>query len=842
MKRLPCCLIVLAMLVNFAGHAAELYVAPNGADTNSGSKEKPLATIAMAVRKARELRRLKDPSVTGGIHIILRGGIYRLDEPLFIRPEDAGTADSPTFIEAAPGEQPVLSGGIPITNWSRPKQNIAGLPSIAQGKVWVATIPLIGGRPTEFRQLWINEVKAIRARDRNGDSMSRILSWNRQTEECWIPTPAVRDLQKLSSAEMFIHQWWAIAILRIKSFDVHGDSTQLSFYQPESRVQSQHPWPAPWISKETGNSAFYLSNALQFLDEPGEWYLDVPERKLYYWPRKDEDLNKAVVTVPVLETLVRVEGTTDRPVSYFYFNNISFQHTGWLLPSQQGLVPHQAGMYMLEAYKLKTPGTPDKQTLENQAWVGRPAAAVSVAFSGHTGFSACRFEHLASTGLDYGKGTYDGVIKGNLFRDIGGSGILAGVFSDEAVEVHLPYNPKDERELCRDIDISNNLVTDATNEDWGCVGIGAGYVRDVTIAHNDISHVNYTGIMVGWGWTKTANVMRNNKVIANKIHHYGRNLYDVAGIYTLSAQPGTLISENYIDSIYKAPYAHLPTHWFYIYTDEGSSGMTVKNNWTPTPKYLQNANGPGNLWDNNGPQAGENRKRNAGLQPPYQHLLDQRSQIHPGWPINRELPVVLEIIADTIDVKRLQMILLQNKVGPQSLYRWHDHYVVFDKLQDVSVLRSRIQAAFPAAVVKTYYEPFYEFNRTYCDHKQVAGQWDHILLTANLVADTTLQREYMDYHATQFEKWPEVSRGFCNADFQQLLVYRNGRQLMLVISIPKGESLDRLNPKTTENNPRVDEWNARMKKYQEGIPGTAKGESWVFLQPVPYSSPSNDKP
>jgi L-rhamnose mutarotase len=100
------------------------------------------------------------------------------------------------------------------------------------------------------------------------------------------------------------------------------------------------------------------------------------------------------------------------------------------------------------------------------------------------------------------------------------------------------------------------------------------------------------------------------------------------------------------------------------------------------------------------------------------------------------------------------------------------------------------------------------------------------------VKDPKLQQEYLNYHATQFQKWPEVSKGFCNANFQQLLVFKNGRQLMLVISIPKGESLDKLNPKTTENNPRVNEWNKLMKKYQEGIPGTKPGEVWVFFKPL----------
>jgi L-rhamnose mutarotase len=100
------------------------------------------------------------------------------------------------------------------------------------------------------------------------------------------------------------------------------------------------------------------------------------------------------------------------------------------------------------------------------------------------------------------------------------------------------------------------------------------------------------------------------------------------------------------------------------------------------------------------------------------------------------------------------------------------------------------------------------------------------------VKDPKLQQEYLNYHATQFKKWPEVANGFCNADFQQLLVFKNGRQLLLVISIPKGKSLDELNPKTTENNPRVDEWNKLMAKYQEGIPGTKPGEVWVFFSPL----------
>jgi hypothetical protein len=607
---LMCCLYLQLL----PAHAASIYVAVNGNDAYAGTLAQPKATLSAALRQARELRRLRDPAIKGGIHIIIKGGVYTLYEPVFIRPEDAGTDDSPTIIEAAAGERPVFSGGIRITGWK---------PMNAQGNIWVADIPATGTALLNFRQLWVNNVKAIRAKDMSGNSMRRILSWNHKEGSCWIPSTAIRGLEKAPGLEMFIHQWWAIANLRIKNMQVAGDSTLLTFHQPESKIQSEHPWPAPWISNASGNSAFLLTNALPLLDEPGEWYLDVKAQQLYYWPRPQEDLSVASVTAPVLESLIVIQGDIDHPVSHIQFKGIGFQHTSWLRPSLKGHVPLQAGLYMLDAYKLDIPGTPDKKALENQAWVGRPPAAADVTYATHISFDACRFEHLASTGLDYRIGCHSDTVNGSLFKDIGGTGIQLGAYSDEATEAHLPYNPVDKRVVCSNILVANNLVTDVTNEDWGTLGISAGYVSDVRITHNDISEVSYTGISVGWGWTRTINVMHNNRIIANKIHHYARHMYDVAGIYTLSAQPGSEISYNYIDSIYKAPYAHIPEHWFYLYTDEGTAYYTVKNNWCPAQKFLQNANGPNNVWENNGPQVADSIRFSAGLEAPYHHLLNQ---------------------------------------------------------------------------------------------------------------------------------------------------------------------------------------------------------------------------
>jgi len=592
-------LTVTLLAVSSACFAADIWVAPDGSDSNPGTETAPLATVSAALRHARELRRLGDPSVQTGVHIILKGGEYPLAEPIFIRPEDSGTDASPTVIEAAPGEHPILSGGVPVKGWHRSKDNL-----------WEAdlTIPI--------RELWVNGEKAVRARDvDNDDDMPRILSIDKKQQAIYIsaarPLPA-----NPGHMEMIIHQMWAIAVLRIKTIERTGDRYKLTFLEPESHIEFEHPWPAPVLDsahKLNGSSAYFLANAFGFLDQPGEWFADQQKGKLYYWPRKGEDMNTAAVRAPALTQLVILQGTIDRPVTHVSWQGIEFAYSTWLRPSEQGHVPLQAGMFLLDAYKLKPAGTPDKKGLENQAWIGRPAAAFEASYASHLQFRGCSFTHLASTGLDLIRGTNADTISRCEFRDIGGTALQLGVYSDPGFETHLPYNPTDGREVCHDEWILDNSVTDCANEDWGCVGISAGYVHDVHIEHNEVSEVSYSGICVGWGWTRTINCMKNNYITGNYVHHYAKHLYDVGGIYTLSAQPGTFITNNRIDSIYHPPYAHDPHHWFYFYFDEGSSFITIKDNWCPEEKFMRNSNGPGNTWENNGPGVADSIKRSAGI-------------------------------------------------------------------------------------------------------------------------------------------------------------------------------------------------------------------------------------
>jgi hypothetical protein len=197
--------------------------------------------------------------------------------------------------------------------------------------------------------------------------------------------------------------------------------------------------------------------------------------------------------------------------------------------------------------------------------------------------------------------------------------------------------------------------------------------------------------------------------------------------------------------------------------------------------------------------------------------------------VEETTPSIIEIVGnDSISTEKLQQFCHSNQIDA-SVYQWNNHIVLYGIFADLSETQKQIATAYPDATIKIYAQPFYVFDRKNCEDKTTDEHWSHTIMTANLVADTTMQQEYMNYHATQPEQFPEVANGFCNANFQQVLVFRNGRQLMLVISIPEGENLDELNPKTVENNPRVDDWNVIMAKYQEGIEGTEAGETWVVL-------------
>ena len=593
--------------------AGEIYVSLQGNDKNPGTKEAPFNTLNRAIKQAREWRRLNRPEVAGGIYIRLEEGVYAQRNSLFLRPEDGGTSDSPTVICSVDGAHPVISGGVAVTGWKR-GCNHPAVPEKLRQKIWSVEAPLIGNRRVETRQMWVNGHKVQRAAQFPDGGLERMTDFNPEEQTITIPVSQSVNPERLQNAgqlEMIVHQRWAIAILRVKSIDAKDGQAVVRFHEPESHLEFAHPWPQPVIGGEKGNSSFCLTNALELLDQPGEWFQEYPSGTIYYYPQAGENMETAEVIIPALETLVTIDGTLSRPVKHIQFNGITFAHTSWMRPSYQGHVTLQGGFPLLDAYKLQEPGLPEKAELENQAWITRPETAIRVRGAEHIDFKHCTFRHLSSTGLDYEWAVTASSVEDCQFTDIGGTALLVGAFPDGGFETHIPFIPADVRELCSHITIRNNFISNVTNEDWGCVGIGAGYVRNMDISHNEVCHLNYSGICVGWGWTSLESGMCNNRIEANYVHHFARRLYDAGGLYTLSNQPGSVMRNNRIEHLIEAPYA-TNDRAFYIYLDEATDGYTMENNWCPAERFDSNRPGKKNVWKNNGPQVADSIKYKAG--------------------------------------------------------------------------------------------------------------------------------------------------------------------------------------------------------------------------------------
>ena len=481
-----------------------------------------------ALRQAREWRRTNDTRCLGGITITLQAGRYYMQEPLFLRPEDSGTKESPLTIR-----------GIGELN----------------------TSVICGDARQRHTQLWPLKEQGDSLSSRKHDDglpdkgMERIIDFNTTDRTITIPTPPQNVLSLLTShlspLEMVVHQRWAIAILRVKEMKVEGDKTIVSFMEPESRLEFEHPWPQPVILQpegrsvarnggEKGNSSFLLRTTEQ----------------------RDG-----------IEQLVIVDGA-----NYVRFEGLTFDKTCWNRPLHKGHVTLQGGMPLVDAYKLKEkPGLPWDKGLENQAWIERPVSAVTVKNAHHVDFHHVLFQNLASTALDFVENVSDCTVQNCTFGNIGGTAIMGGSFAESPLEVHRPYTDLAKR--CQRLTIKECPIVDVANEDWGAVAIALGYVRNCTVSHNFVSRTSYSGICVGWGWTPHDTGMQNNRIVGNRVSHYARQLYDAGGIYTLSNQPGSVISGNIISDPYPAPYA-TNDRGFRIYLDARTDGFTIESNKT----------------------------------------------------------------------------------------------------------------------------------------------------------------------------------------------------------------------------------------------------------------------
>jgi len=514
--------------------------AQKGNDANNGlSVEKPFKTISKSRDEVRSLNKTRSNNIT----INLRGGTYFQDETLEFTEKDSGTANCKIIYQNFKDEVPVISGGKLITGWKLYDKT----KNIYRANVGDLT----------FRQLYINGNWGTRARTPDKTKNTDI-TWDAEGKKIKIGKKNIAQWKNFDKVEMVTINAWTGNHLRLKNFTTDSLFAYVSIKDEEQCVFRVAAFA--FQGKE-----YFFENAYEFLDNEGEWYLNNSDQSLYYKPRKGENMSVAEVIAPKLINVVKIEGSGfDAMATNIQFKGISFMHATWLRPDAFGNVEMQAAQYFM----------PNAGSGELE-FTGRPSSGVLVKNAHHIAFERCTFANMGATALDFISGTNNILLVGNVFRDIAANAVSIGLTAKETESNMSVYKPSDVREVPDNVGVINNYITRVGRDNMGGVGIMYAYARNVKVMHNEIEDVPYSGISGGWGWNSTETPMCNNTISNNYVHNYMNVFYDGAGVYTLSDQPNSVCSDNYVENkkIGARGYG-----WCGIYFDEGTRHVNIKNN------------------------------------------------------------------------------------------------------------------------------------------------------------------------------------------------------------------------------------------------------------------------
>ncbi|MGH3168942.1 MAG: hypothetical protein ACRDN0_24065, partial [Trebonia sp.] len=512
------------------------------------------------------------------VTVELGTGTYRLSSPLTFTARDGGRNGHTITWEAAPGAHPVLSGARRVAGWRLydPSKNI-----------WVADV----GKGTNSRQLYVNGKEAPNAAiqlprsDVTFTANGLTLTSSSLGYLAGLPD---QDQIQLESLDSFTDRYAPVQSI---------SGMEVTMQQP---AWANNNWGYDVLAAPFAGGTMYLENSLAFIQQPGQWSLDSSTGNLYYEAPAGQTMRGTDVELPRLQSLVDVSGSYSDPAQGLTFSGIEFTGTTWLGPStSQGYADQQSGTFIAGDWQQPAFGScfSGCQLFEatREHWSQMPAA-VQVAAASKITFSDDTFRELGQAGLGVGNdadanatgpglGASDITIDGNAFTDDAGGGIVVGGVQTDA------HHPSDPAMINHDITISSNLVTGTGTDYKETAAILSTYVTRATITHNQVSNLPYDGIDIGWGWGMndpggsqdyknrgtynyqplytTPTTLKDNTVSGNLVFDTKNAMHDGGSIYNLSANPGTVIENNYM---------YDNNHTVALYLDEGSRYVTEQDN------------------------------------------------------------------------------------------------------------------------------------------------------------------------------------------------------------------------------------------------------------------------
>ncbi|MDI6100402.1 ricin-type beta-trefoil lectin domain protein [Actinoplanes sp. NEAU-A12] len=553
---------------------ATFYVAPDGDDGNAGSITSPFRTL----QRARDAVRTVKTTMTGDIHVYLRGGSHPVSSTIEFGPADSGTGGHRVVYAAYPNEVPVLEGGVRVTGWTQ-----------HNGNIWKAPLD----RANKLRALYVDGKRAHMAAKTissagchgtyNITAGQAAWAWE-SGSQCAGARYSASDFPAIAGnqddVEIETATTWTSAVVGVRQVTTEGGNRVAHFQQPGAAIAQ-----GAFNGNAQVGGAHKVMNAYEFLDAPGEFYFDRSARTVYYYRAGAENMPAATVFAPAnVTTLLRVAGTsTSDHARDITFSGLTVRHSDWNLTNVAGSSYKQAQQGNLSATAYA------KQNFHAYHYRNVDVTPGIVHLQNADGIllQRNRIQHTGADGINMINDVQNSQLIGNRTDDIAGSAITVGHPQHVYIGDHTPANrekyPAGTEGLCRNIEIKNNFLYDSAVLFNGHSPISAYFVDTLTVTHNRIEKAPWAGITLGWGWwnfdgsagsilpNRPTTTARNNTVSHNQIVDTVQRLGDTAPIYTLGSQPGTTITGNYLQGVPSG-------HRYGLHPDEGSAYMTFRDN------------------------------------------------------------------------------------------------------------------------------------------------------------------------------------------------------------------------------------------------------------------------